>query len=69
MQISSSINTHNTSAQIQNVSAYTRKSPSEGTRADATEDKLQQQRHIQNQNMQKTVAQKIGIGGSLDLRA
>ncbi len=69
MQISSSINIHS-SAPTNNIAAHTQKTSKEETAPnDVAEDRLKQQSNIQNQDMQKAIAQTTGIGVSLNLLA
>jgi len=69
MQISSSINTHNP-ALVNNIATHTQKASKEETAPnDAAEDRLKQQSNIQNQDMQKAIAQTTGVGVSLNLLA
>jgi IS5 family transposase len=68
MQISS--NTNMLSAYSSHTThTVSRNDPKEGTKSDIVEDKIQQQKNMQNVQMKKASAQKTGIGGSLDLRA
>jgi len=69
MQVSSSINVHN-SAPANNIATHVQKSSKEETAPnDAAEDRLKQQSNVQNQDIQKAVAQTTGIGISLNLLA
>jgi len=69
MKLSSSFNTQ-ALTHIQNVPTHAKRVSSEETVAnDAAEDASKQQKHIQNQDIQKTIAQTTGIGLTLNLLA